>query len=267
MNNNNKTTNNNIPIKSINGANTHSQACAACKYQRKKCTPDCILAPYFPHNRQRQFLNAHKLFGVANITKVIKNLQQPHKDDAMRTIIFQSDVRANDPVGGCYRIICELHRQIELNRAELEIVLHQLAICRAQEAAAQNQASGLLLEPDNNDDSSSILNNCDVVNADNLCLYDDPIMNYHEDESYILQSDHDGARGIVPLQDQIDAWAIQDSGSGSLEVKQSSVNESCDNIKPTLLDDEAGGDGHKFKFEFEETNDRSFESLSLSLVS
>ncbi|KAM7480557.1 hypothetical protein LguiA_028770 [Lonicera macranthoides] len=188
----------------------------------------------------------------------------------MHTIIFQSDVRANDPVGGCYRIICELHRQIELNQAELEIVLHQLAICLAQDATAtatQNQASGLLLEPVNNDDSSSILNNCDVVNADSLCLYDDPIMNYPEDESYILQGDHDGARGVVPLQYQIDAWAIQDCGSGSLEVKRSSVNESCDNIKLTLLDDEAGGEGQEFQFKFEETNDRSFESVSLSLVS
>ncbi|KAM7483845.1 hypothetical protein LguiB_008428 [Lonicera macranthoides] len=204
----------------------------------------------------------------------------------MHTIIFQSDVQANDPVGGCYRIICELHRQIELNQAELEIVLHQLAICLAQDATAtatQNQASGLLLEPVNNDDSSSILNNCDVVNADSLCLYDDPIMNYPEDESYILQSrpwgrasrataqgpkgDHDGARGVVPLQYQIDAWAIQDCGSGSLEVKRSSVNESCDNIKLTLLDDEAGGEGQEFQFKFEETNDRSFESVSLSLVS
>ncbi|GLT63282.1 hypothetical protein SLA2020_358570 [Shorea laevis] len=55
----------------------------------------------------------------------------------MRTIMFQSDARANDPVGGCYRIICELHRQIECSKAELELVLHQLAICRAYAARQQ----------------------------------------------------------------------------------------------------------------------------------
>ncbi|KAE9467926.1 hypothetical protein C3L33_00163, partial [Rhododendron williamsianum] len=49
--------------------NTTTHACAACKYQRRKCAPDCVLAPYFPHHRQRQFLNAHKLFGDEAISK------------------------------------------------------------------------------------------------------------------------------------------------------------------------------------------------------
>ncbi|KAK8514229.1 hypothetical protein V6N12_008942 [Hibiscus sabdariffa] len=53
----------------------------------------------------------------------------------MHTIVFQSDARANDPVGGCYRIIQELQRQIEYSQAELDLVLHQLAICRTQVAS------------------------------------------------------------------------------------------------------------------------------------
>ncbi|XP_022964078.1 protein IAL1-like, partial [Cucurbita moschata] len=118
-----------------------TQACAACKYQRRKCVPDCILAPYFPHHRQRQFLNAHKLFGVSNITKIIKNLDPFQKEEAMRTIIFQSDVRSLDPVGGCYRIIRDLQRQIQYSKAELEIVLHQLAICKHQAAASVSAAA------------------------------------------------------------------------------------------------------------------------------
>ncbi|XP_047962127.1 LOB domain-containing protein 28-like [Salvia hispanica] len=113
-----------------------TQACAACKYQRRKCASDCILAPYFPHDRQPQFLNAHRLFGVSNIVKIVAGLNQPEKDHAMRTIIFQSDARASDPVGGCYRIIRDLEHQISLAKAELEIVLHHLALCRA---AAQQE--------------------------------------------------------------------------------------------------------------------------------
>ncbi|KAK6153592.1 hypothetical protein DH2020_013231 [Rehmannia glutinosa] len=108
-----------------------TQACAACKYQRRKCAADCILAPYFPHDRQRQFLNAHRLFGVSNIVKIVRHLDPPAKDHAMRTIIFQSDARAADPVGGCYRIIRDLEQQISLAKAELDIVLHHLALCRA----------------------------------------------------------------------------------------------------------------------------------------
>ncbi|GFQ02272.1 LOB domain-containing protein 22 [Phtheirospermum japonicum] len=114
-----------------------AQACAACKYRRRKCTSDCILAPYFPYDRQPHFLNAHRLFGVSNIVKIISHLSPPERDLAMRTIIFESDAHAADPVGGCYRIIRDLEQQISLAKAELEIVLHHLAICRA--AATQRQ--------------------------------------------------------------------------------------------------------------------------------
>uniref|UniRef100_A0A6V7QSI7 Uncharacterized protein n=1 Tax=Ananas comosus var. bracteatus TaxID=296719 RepID=A0A6V7QSI7_ANACO len=54
----------------------------------------------------------------------------------MRTIIYQSNVRAMDSVGGCYRIVLELERQVELYTAELQLVLQQLAVCRAQAQAA-----------------------------------------------------------------------------------------------------------------------------------
>ncbi|XP_008779803.3 LOB domain-containing protein 11-like [Phoenix dactylifera] len=113
-----------------------TQACAACKYQRRKCNPDCTLAPYFPADQQRQFLNAHRLFGVSNILKIIRHLDPVQRAEAMRSIIFQSNARAHDPVGGCYRIILELERQLERDSAELALVLRQLAICRAQAQAA-----------------------------------------------------------------------------------------------------------------------------------
>ncbi|KAL0424991.1 UNVERIFIED_CONTAM: LOB domain-containing protein 22 [Sesamum radiatum] len=106
---NNNNNNSNTSINTIPHHRSHAsttQACAACKYQRRKCASDCILAPYFPHARQRQFLNAHRLFGVSNIV----TFDPPAKDHAMRTIIFQSEARATDPVGGCYRIIRDLDK-------------------------------------------------------------------------------------------------------------------------------------------------------------
>ncbi|KAL9660903.1 hypothetical protein QQ045_025722 [Rhodiola kirilowii] len=182
--------------------NSTTQACAACKYQRRKCEPNCILSPYFPHNRQAQFLNAHKLFGVSNITKIIRNLSPADKDQAMKTIIFQSDVRANDPVGGCHRIIRELQFMIEYYQAELDIVLHQLSICRAQQVQAQ-AAQGQVQTTDKADqqvhqddhqqqpqylpfmtsDQAAAANNCsdpnsDVINADPLCAYSPSSLQY-----------------------------------------------------------------------------------------
>lgn len=59
----------------------------------------------------------------------------------MKTIIFQSDARAHDPVLGCYGIGRDLHRQIELYQAEMDLVLRQLDYCRQQEAAAAASAA------------------------------------------------------------------------------------------------------------------------------
>lgn len=114
---------------------TSPQACAACKYQRRKCNPDCTLAPYFPANQPRQFLNAHRLFGVSNILKIIRNLDPVHRTDAMRSIIFQSNVRAQDPVGGCHRIIRDLEDQIQRDSDELALVRRQLDIYRSSNIA------------------------------------------------------------------------------------------------------------------------------------
>ncbi|KAF6151037.1 hypothetical protein GIB67_010615 [Kingdonia uniflora] len=114
-----------------------NQACAACKYQRRKCIPDCPLAPYFPSHHQAQFLNAHRLFGVSNILKITRNLNQFEKDEAMRTMIIQADARAADPVGGCYRIVRDLQRQIDYHAAELDFVVKQIVVCRV--AATQSQ--------------------------------------------------------------------------------------------------------------------------------
>ncbi|PIA42981.1 hypothetical protein AQUCO_02000437v1 [Aquilegia coerulea] len=124
-----------------NNHNNHgaqAAACAACKYQRRKCQPDCTLAPYFPPTYQTQFLNVHKLFGVSNILKIIRNLNtQFEKDEAMRTMIQEANNRAADPVGGSHRIVCYWKHQLDLHNAELDLVKNQLAMCRAQLQHAQ----------------------------------------------------------------------------------------------------------------------------------
>ncbi|XP_043706292.1 LOB domain-containing protein 27-like isoform X2 [Telopea speciosissima] len=104
-----------------------SQACAACKYQRRKCAADCPLAPYFPPHEPKTFQNAHRLFGVSNILKILKQLNPNQKNDAMGSIIFQSNMRDRFPVHGCYGIICQLRFQIEQVQQELLAVQAQLA--------------------------------------------------------------------------------------------------------------------------------------------
>ncbi|CAL5429278.1 unnamed protein product [Camellia sinensis] len=121
------------------GGTNVSQACAACKYQRRKCAPDCPLAPHFPQHQHKHFLNVHKLFGVSNIVKVLKTVRSFEEETAMKSMIFHANVRANDPVGGCHRIIRELEQQIQHYEAELEVVLRQLVVCRVENVVNEMQ--------------------------------------------------------------------------------------------------------------------------------
>uniref|UniRef100_J3MSU4 LOB domain-containing protein n=2 Tax=Oryza brachyantha TaxID=4533 RepID=J3MSU4_ORYBR len=104
------------------------------------------MAPYFPADQQRRFLNAHRLFGVSNILKTLRHLKPELCDDAMRTLIYQAEMRAHDPVGGCCRVIADLERQLDAETAELNTVLHHLALCR-QAAATGASASVAAIMP------------------------------------------------------------------------------------------------------------------------
>ncbi|XP_071685611.1 LOB domain-containing protein 22-like [Rutidosis leptorrhynchoides] len=254
-------------------SNSTTQACAACRYQRRKCAPDCVLAPYFPHDRQRQFQNAHKLFGVSNITKIIKDLDPPQKDEAMRTIIYQSDVRAHDPVGGCYRIIRELQRHIEYTRAELDIVLHQLAICRTHAIHNQQNQDQIIIDGVD----------CDIRDPN---LYEDDEQHHGLDldlgqigqtgqipqqqdnknqEEYILSEQNCEDDNAVQLQ-EINSWANMNNSPSSticLEVKPQS--DECQDFKPLLINEIPSGERHEFKFEFDEINEPSSSGSGLTL--
>jgi hypothetical protein len=107
-----------------------SQACAACKYQRRRCSAECPLSPYFPPEQPKLFQNAHKLFGVSNILKILKNLEPGQKNEAMRSIIYQANMRDKFPVYGCCWIICQLKYQILQVEEELHAVQAQLEMYR-----------------------------------------------------------------------------------------------------------------------------------------
>ncbi|XP_077225504.1 LOB domain-containing protein 27-like [Tasmannia lanceolata] len=121
-----------------------SQACAACKYQGRKCAVDCPLAPYFPPDQPKQFQNVHRLFGVSNILKILKQLDANQRRKAMRSIICHANIREKYPVNGCLGIIVDLQLQIHHTQQELYAVNAQLAKCRQQQISSPHHPSSQL---------------------------------------------------------------------------------------------------------------------------
>ncbi|XP_009588931.1 LOB domain-containing protein 27-like [Nicotiana tomentosiformis] len=120
-----------------------SQACAACKYQRRRCTSDCPLAPYFPADQPKMFQNAHRLFGVSNILKILKQLDPSQKKVAMKSIIYQANARDKHPVYGCVAEIQNLVFHIQLYEEELQAVHAQLAFYRQQHQQQEISSTAL----------------------------------------------------------------------------------------------------------------------------
>ncbi|XP_065044979.1 LOB domain-containing protein 27-like [Musa acuminata AAA Group] len=118
-----------------------NQSCAACKYQRRRCAADCPLAAYFPADQPKQFLNCHRLFGVSNILKIINRLDPPQQAEAMKSIIYEANIRDRDPVHGCLGLICSLHLHIHHLEQELEATNSQLLLHRHHQLAASSSSS------------------------------------------------------------------------------------------------------------------------------
>ncbi|KAK7840537.1 lob domain-containing protein 22 [Quercus suber] len=105
---------------------TTKSACAACKYQRRKCGKDCPLAPFFPAEEFKSFQYAHRLFGVSNIMKILKQVHPADREKAMRSVKYESEMWAKFPNTGCYGIVQQLQLRLQEATGELQSLLPDL---------------------------------------------------------------------------------------------------------------------------------------------
>jgi Lateral organ boundaries (LOB) domain len=114
-----------------------SSACAACKYQRRKCGPQCMLAPYFPAERQQEFQNAHRLFGVSNIVKKLRKITLSERQSAIESMVIEANAHASDPSGGCYRTFLSLQTYLKSLNENLERVQSYIALCKGRQVNSE----------------------------------------------------------------------------------------------------------------------------------
>ncbi|GMJ04273.1 hypothetical protein HRI_004096500 [Hibiscus trionum] len=98
-----------------------SSPCAACKFLRRKCMPDCVFAPYFPPEEPQKFANVHKVFGASNVSKLLNEVPTYQREDAVNSLAFEAEARLKDPVYGCVGAISVLQRQVIRLQRELDV--------------------------------------------------------------------------------------------------------------------------------------------------
>ncbi|PWA74696.1 LOB domain-containing protein [Artemisia annua] len=102
--------------------------CGACKFLRRKCTSDCIFAPYFCSEQgPARFAAIHKVFGASNVSKLLHHVPVADRSEAVVTIAYEAQARIKDPVFGCVAHIFALQQQVACLQAQLMQVKTQLA--------------------------------------------------------------------------------------------------------------------------------------------
>ncbi|KAK2423427.1 LOB domain-containing protein [Trifolium repens] len=131
--------------------------CAACKLLRRRCAKDCVFAPYFPADEPHKFGSVHKVFGASNVNKMLQELPEHQRSDAVSSMVYEANARVRDPVYGCVGAISSLQQQVDvlqtqLAQAQAEVVhmkMHQLS------SPNQNQPSYVLTPAASNSSPSS----------------------------------------------------------------------------------------------------------------
>ncbi|XP_050387728.1 LOB domain-containing protein 12-like [Argentina anserina] len=112
--------------------------CASCKLLRRRCTQDCIFAPYFPSNDPHKFAIVHRVFGASNVSKMLQDLPVHQRTDAVSSLVYEANARGRDPVYGCAGAISCLQNQV----SELQM---QLAVAQAEVLCIQMQQESMVL--------------------------------------------------------------------------------------------------------------------------
>ncbi|KAL8193398.1 hypothetical protein R6Q57_026533 [Mikania cordata] len=101
--------------------------CAACKFLRRKCTQECVFAPYFPPDQPQKFANVHKVYGASNVAKLLNDLPATKREDAVNSLAYEADARLRDPVYGCVGLISILQHRLKQVQLDLENAKRELA--------------------------------------------------------------------------------------------------------------------------------------------
>ncbi|KAG8474679.1 hypothetical protein CXB51_031136 [Gossypium anomalum] len=93
--------------------------CAACKFLRRKCTQECVFAPYFPPDHPQKFQNVHKVYGASNVAKLLNELNPSQREEAVTSLAYEAEARLQDPVYGCVGLISILQHRLKQMQHDL----------------------------------------------------------------------------------------------------------------------------------------------------
>ncbi|GMJ11875.1 LOB domain-containing protein 21 [Hibiscus trionum] len=115
-----------------------TSSCAACKLLKRRCTPNCIFAPYFRSDEPKKFAKVHKVFGASNVSKILIEVPEEQREDKVNSLAYEAEARLKDPVYGCIGAIALLQRKM----IQLQHDLTLARVCLARYTATPSAIGG-----------------------------------------------------------------------------------------------------------------------------
>ncbi|CAI9088002.1 OLC1v1022228C2 [Oldenlandia corymbosa var. corymbosa] len=186
-------------IDSSSSSSSSTTPCAACKLLRRKCAHDCMYAPYFPADEPHKFACVHKVFGASNVSKMLLELPEDQREDAVSAMVYEANARIRDPVYGCAGAISALQQQVGILQSQLAIAQVQVSQLKASQSLSSSPTSSssrMVAEPRRHrryDDSFAqhmSADNNSAAAAANTMLMDDQEETNDHDGSYLGDPDY-----------------------------------------------------------------------------
>ncbi|KAH6766709.1 LOB domain-containing protein 4 [Perilla frutescens var. hirtella] len=114
--------------------------CAACKLLRRRCAEDCVFAPYFPADEPHKFASVHKVFGASNVNKMLQELPEHQRGDAVSSMVYEANARVRDPVYGCVGAISSLQQQIDALQTQLALAQAEVVHMRMRQYSSNSSS-------------------------------------------------------------------------------------------------------------------------------
>ncbi|KAJ6816336.1 LOB domain-containing protein 24-like [Iris pallida] len=88
--------------------------CARCAEAKRKCRDDCVLKPYFPEDNPKRFKDVKTVYGIKIVEDMLNNNPIEVRQQLADSISADAKMRVENPIGGCYSVLCEREREIQL---------------------------------------------------------------------------------------------------------------------------------------------------------
>ncbi|KAK1426783.1 hypothetical protein QVD17_15463 [Tagetes erecta] len=170
------------------GTSGSGSPCGACKFLRRKCTADCIFAPYFCSEQgPARFAAIHKVFGASNVSKLLHHVAVADRCEAVVSIAYEAQARIKDPVYGCVSHIFALQQQVAYLQAQLIEVRAQMAQgCKDSRNIESQWSANMMSSCQNYMNAANFKTSPQSSMESSIIHGNEGLMarNYHDDEQY-----------------------------------------------------------------------------------